>query len=188
MPPASPSEAAAPGTLFVRGTGQIAMPQRCVVCDSEGVVVTRQTQDRMPLLMPGVALLRWTDVSLPYCEAHARNLARRTKLLGVFQFAAYLGLICSLGALLLGLLDIVPAVILTSVIVLAFIATLVLKPFYLYDVRITHKRDGVRFSSRYVTFLRRLADANAAAGVESFGTSQPQSGPLGGAGDGKVVN
>jgi hypothetical protein len=173
--PAQVSETGSPDSVLIRAMGEIAIPQRCVVCDSEHVVLTRQTQDRLPLPMPGFVVVRSIDLTLPYCEAHIGDLAYRTKRLGHIQLAAAGGLVIPAviaGPLLpaiapkLELFGIVTAAILMTVSALVFLATLVVKPSYLYDVRVTQERDGIRFISRYATFLQRLAEANSATGFE----------------------
>jgi hypothetical protein len=50
--------------------------------------------------------------------------------------------------------------------VLGFLFSLVIKPKYLYDVRIRRVGDGMVLSSRYNDFLNRVEEANTPVDVE----------------------
>lgn len=157
-------------SILIPGGTDIRIPRRCVVCDSENVVLSQQTQDGTPVITPFGALLPSTDATLPYCETHARRARRRARVFGLVQLAIASGLPLALVGHETAMIGRATTFSLFVAAILAFCVTWAVKPHYLYDVRIKHVAGGTQFTSRYATFLRRVQAENARPPQNPFDT------------------
>ncbi len=78
----------APRRVVITDAEAFQMPCKCVVCGSDEVSLLTYTQDHVPLIGPGIGLVRTTPVSLPYCAEHARAFRGRFRNLRVAQGVA----------------------------------------------------------------------------------------------------
>jgi hypothetical protein len=160
----SPDEATEPNqtyTLILPVTHDFILPQHCVVCDSEEAAMRQQTQESAPIMVPGLAVLRSRTFNLPYCETHAQACASRVRKFSLLQYGIFI------GTFLLGYLaqtylrgSHYAAIIVLSGFLL-FVSTWVVKPYYLYDVRIKIKGRNILMKSRYAKFLQRVEEINS---------------------------
>lgn len=150
----------ADGTSLTLSTTSPVLPQHCVVCDSEQVQLIREKQERFPVILPGFYVLRSTDVQLPYCANCAAQRQRRLRRFGLIQLGLFLLMLFGGMGGQLGLMNMVAAAAIMLGGLLLFVCTWIVKPIYLYDVRVRQVRGGLCYKSAHTTFLRRLRESN----------------------------
>ncbi|RMG38665.1 MAG: hypothetical protein D6725_06765 [Planctomycetota bacterium] len=83
-------EVASACCVTIRDAEAFRMPKRCVVCGEEPDELLSYTQDHLPLVAPGVAVIRTTEVAIPYCPEHRAAFQMRMRVLRCVQAVLYL--------------------------------------------------------------------------------------------------
>jgi hypothetical protein len=170
-PYASPQTDDTPSSVIITDASKFRMPHNCVVCGTDVSPLFSYTQDHLPLVGPGIGLVRTTQVAIPYCAEHREAFQRRFRRLRIAQGVVYAVLvICGFTIffepvrLSFGW-DPKPGLVsgvFGGVLFLFLLVTIFgIKPF-LYDVFIKRSGNRIRIKSRSGVFIQRIIEANQA--------------------------
>lgn len=158
-----------PRSVVITDAEAFQMPHKCVICGQEVSSLLSYTQDHVPIIVPGVAWVRTTEVSLPYCEDHADAFQQRFRTFRIFQGVVYVILLVAVFTIffppvrkLFGWgLD--PGVVSNIVIIALFLCLVItifcIKPF-LYDAFISQSGNRLRIRSRSPIFIKNVIESN----------------------------
>ena len=168
-PHESPQGDETPGSVTIIDINSFQMPHKCVVCGIEVPSLFSYVQDHMPVVLPGVGLVRTTEVSLPYCSEHQRDFQRRFRKLRIAQGVLYVILFVCAFTLLFEPVRLwfgwgpKPGIIsglFVGVVFLFLVITIFgIKPF-LYDAFLKRSGDKIIIKSHSKTFIKNVIDAN----------------------------
>lgn len=82
-----------PQKIVIVDGNRLILPNSCAACGSPTSTRLRYEQDHDPIVLPGVAFLTTTHLSLPYCESHKLRFRRRFLYLRVAQTIGYVLLV-----------------------------------------------------------------------------------------------
>jgi len=167
--PYSSPQTGAPTSVVITDANVFQMPHKCAMCGADVSQLFTYTQDHLPLVGPGLGLMRTTQVAIPYCNEHASAFEKRFRKLRIAQGIVY------------GILVVCALTIFFEPVRLAFgwgpepgpisyafggvlflflvITIFCIKPF-LYDVFIKRSGNRIRINSRSGVFIRNVIEAN----------------------------
>ncbi len=155
--------------VIVTDASAFQMPHKCVVCGTDVSALFSYTQDHLPLVGPGVGLVRTTQVAIPYCAEHRDAFQTRFRKLRIAQGAVYLVLLICAFTIFFeparvsfgwGPTPGPVSGVFGGVLFLFLVITIFcIKPF-LYDVFVKRSGNRLRITSRSNVFLRNVIEAN----------------------------
>lgn len=168
-PYAPPQTGETPRPVVVTDASAFQMPYKCVVCGADVSELFSYTQDHLPLVGPGVGLVRTTQVAIPYCDEHRTTFQSRFRTLRIAQGAVYVVLLICAFTIFFEPVRVsfgwdprpgVVSGVFGGVLFLFLVITIFcIKP-YLYDVFIQRSGNHLRIKSRSTVFLRNVVEAN----------------------------
>ena len=154
---------------------ELMLPSLCVVCGSVGSEHVAYSQDKVPLILGGIAIISSRNVSWPYCSQHAFEFKSRMRFLRIFQIAFVVPgfVLVSIAALL----DIPGAVrnglcVAGLILILVPAFTLFTKRFF-HDAYLSISRRRVTICAKSEAFISQLRKMNEPEpGAEVHGESR----------------
>ena len=158
-----------PRTVEITDASVFRMPRKCVVCGTDMSTFYSYTQDHVPLVLPGVGMVRTTQVWLPYCEQHYTAFTKRFRRLRTVQRVAYvMFLVCTFTIFFEPVRkcfgwapepDLVSVLLGGMLFLLLVVTIFCIKPF-LYDAFVKQSGHRLRITSRSTLFMRNIIEAN----------------------------
>ena len=156
--------------VVITDTNSFRMPHKCIVCGTDVSSLYAYTQDHTPIISPGLAIVRTTEVEVPYCKEHQHVFEKRFRTLHIVQNVLYIVLFIGAIALYstpgretLGLepeWGMVEAIVGGGIFLLLAGTIFCVKPF-LYDVFLTQSKKHLTIKSRSEIFIQNVIEANS---------------------------